>query len=174
MKKRLTILSLVVAFLFPSLLFGQGRQIQGSVVDKNNEPLAGVSVMYKGTSTGVSTDMNGKFSIKSLPNGILLVSFLGMKDVEIPIKNQSQLRVVMEESNNTLDDVVVIGYAEVSRKDLTGSISSVSSESIKKSGSSNVMGALQGHVAGLNIVRVTRLRFEATIPSTLAHLLYSS
>lgn len=152
MKKRLTILSLVVAFLFPSLLFGQGRQIQGSVVDKNNEPLAGVSVMYKGTSTGVSTDMNGKFSIKSLPNGILLVSFLGMKDVEIPIKNQSQLRVVMEESNNTLDDVVVIGYAEVSRKDLTGSISSVSSESIKKSGSSNVMGALQGHVAGLTIV----------------------
>lgn len=152
MKKRLFVLLLAVSTLFPSIMFGQGRQIQGSVVDKNNEPLPGVSVMYKGTKTGVNTDIDGRFSIKSLPNGVLQFSFLGMKDVEIPIKDQTRLKVVMEESNNTLDDVVVIGYAEVSRKDLTGSVSSMSSESIKKSGSSNVMGALQGHVAGLNIV----------------------
>lgn len=131
--------------------FAQSGFITGKVTDSDGTPITGASVVYEGTSVGASTDAKGEYRIKSQPGKTLVVSFFGMKSRTFVIGAQTRLDIKLATDNIKIDDVVVIGYGEVSRKDLTGALSSVSSDDIQKTGSSNVLGALQGRVAGINI-----------------------
>lgn len=132
----------------------QARTIQGQVSDKSGMTLPGASVVIPGTTTGVLTDADGKFSL-SVPQGTtsLQVSMIGYKTITVNIGDQTTLSIVMEEQATNLDEVVVIGYGTVKKRDLTGSVSSVKSEEIVKTASSNALQSIQGKVAGLDVTR---------------------
>ncbi len=148
-------LTKLVFCIFGALLslaaYAQGNLVGGTVTDSEGNPLPGVGVVYNGTNTGTVTDNDGRFSIKAIKGKTLSFSFYGMQTMEIVVGDSSVMDVVMEEDRLLLDDAVVIGYGSLSRRDLTGSVSSVKADELVKTGSSNVFGALQGHVAGLNI-----------------------
>ncbi|MDP4208260.1 MAG: TonB-dependent receptor [Bacteroidota bacterium] len=127
--------------------------ITGIVKDDSGESLPGASVMIKGTTQGVVTDINGKFILK-VPNpdkAILKVSYIGMKDLEVPINGRTSLDVVLTSNSKQMDEVVVVGYGTMKRKDLTGSVSSINSEVIKDLPVANIQQALAGRLAGVNV-----------------------
>lgn len=142
------LMAILVGIAFP--VFAQD-DLTGIVTDENGEPLIGAGVTYEGTDTGVVTDIDGKFSIRRISGKILQISSIGMETVNIEIGTQKELNVVMKADKLVIEDAVVIGYGSLSKRDFTGSVSSFKAEELTKTGSSNVFGALQGHVAGLNI-----------------------
>ena len=106
--------------------FAQSKTVTGIVIDKTGETVIGASVLIKGTTTGVITNLDGSFTLQDVPtNGIIQVSFVGYKTVSIPVKGQSAIKVVLEEDNETLDEVVVVGYGVQKKSDLTGSVMQV-------------------------------------------------
>jgi len=125
--------------------------VTGNVSDATGEALIGVSIKIKGTNQGVSTDVNGNFRLSANENATLVFTYIGYETLEMPIKGQTQLKVVLKASASALEEVVVVGYGTVKKRDLTGSVGSVSSETITARGTTSVMGALQGSVAGVNI-----------------------
>jgi TonB-linked SusC/RagA family outer membrane protein len=128
-------------------------KINGTVSDKSNEPLIGVSVSVKGSSTGVITDLNGHFTLDVPGNeSILSFSYIGFKTREIPVNGQTNFMVVMEEATEQLDEVVVVGYGVMRKKDLTGSLSSVGAKEMQSKPVANIGEALQGRVSGVQII----------------------
>jgi TonB-linked SusC/RagA family outer membrane protein len=122
----------------------------GIVKDKTGEPMIGVNVLVKGTTNGAITDFDGKFAISGVPsNSILQVSYIGYLSKEV--KSGKDLVIVLEEDNKTLDEVVVIGYGTVKRRDLTGSVASVTGEKIAANPVANVAQALQGQLPGVSV-----------------------
>lgn len=132
----------------------QTRTIKGIVVDNTGETLIGVSVSVKGTSLGTITDINGAFSL-NVPSNTeeLLISYIGYTPQTVKIRNQTDIRVQLETDQKVLDEIVVIGYGAVKRRDLTGAISSVKNEDIVLNPGSNPLQALQGKVPGLDITK---------------------
>lgn len=126
-------------------------QVGGTVIDDTGAPVIGASVIVKGTTVGVSTDIKGAFSIPAKTGQTLTISFIGYKPQEIKINNQSQLNIKLESDNNVLDEVVVVGYGSSKRSDLTGSIATVSGKDVAGFKSSSVVEALGGQVAGVQI-----------------------
>ncbi|MDP4207247.1 MAG: TonB-dependent receptor [Bacteroidota bacterium] len=131
------------------------QKITGTVTDKNTgETLPGVSIIVKGTTTGVITDIQGKFTIEvSDPNAILMFSYVGYFSQEVKAAGQSILDLKLTPDVQKLDEVVVIGYGTVKKRDLTGSVSSVKADDIVKAPTSNVMEAIQGKIPGMDVVR---------------------
>ena len=127
--------------------------VTGQVLDENGAPLAGVSVMVKGTTVGTTTDADGNFTI-SVPNAnsILVFSSVGFTEQEYPLNGATTVTLAMMPSQQVMDQVVVIGYGTATKKDLTGSIATVKSEEITKQPAMSAMQSVQGKVAGLNIV----------------------
>ena len=125
----------------------QIKKIRGTVTDKKKAPLPGVTVLIKGTSIGVATDMNGKFEMiqPKDSNIVLIISFIGMKTITIPYKGQD-LTVVMEEDSQEMDEVVVTGYQVVDRRKNTSAVTSVKMEDIMIPGASSVDQMLQGQI----------------------------
>ena len=122
----------------------------GVVKDKAGEPMIGVNVLVKGTTNGTITDFDGNFTIPDVPsNATLVVSYIGYLTKEV--KAGQNLIVVLEEDNKTLDEVVVIGYGTVKKRDLTGSVASVSSDALVANPVSDVSQALQGKLPGVSI-----------------------
>ncbi len=101
-----------------SVSFAQKKQIGGMVTDPNGDPLAGVTVVVKGTQTGTSTNANGKFTITASVGQTLLFSYLGMDSQEIKVGSASRLNVQLKETTAQIEDLVVIGYGAVQRKDV--------------------------------------------------------
>lgn len=130
----------------------QARTVKGNIVDEIGEPMIGVTVKVKGTTTATVTDFDGNFSIAAMPNDVIEVTYIGYKPVEVKATATS-LNLKMEPENTGLDEVVVIGYGTQKKRDLTGAISSVKSEDITISPMPNPVEALQGKVAGLDITR---------------------
>ncbi len=130
--------------------------VNGKVVDEKGESLPGVSIKIKGTNSGVATNATGEFTI-TVPSGntILVYSFLGYKTLEQSVNGKTSLRIVMEPTSQLLEQVVVVGYGTVKKRDLTGSVVSVKGDEITKVAASNPMEALQGKVAGVDIVRTS-------------------
>ena len=128
----------------------QTKTVKGTVLDENGEPLIGVSIVVKGTSTGTITDFDGKFSI-NLPAGSkeLVVSYIGYKEVIIAAK--PSLKIVMEEDSKMIDEVVVTGYMAEKKASLTGSVAVVKMKEVADIPTGNVMSGLQGRVAGMNV-----------------------
>lgn len=131
----------------------QQKAVSGIVTDsKTNTPLTGVNVVVKGTTTGTFTDSNGKYSI-NLPetNATLVLSFIGYLTQEISVSSGSTLNVTLVEDARVLDEVVVIGYGTVKKKDLTGSVASIQTKDLANSVVSNVGQMIQGKAAGVEI-----------------------
>ena len=129
------------------------QRVTGTVTDSAGEPIIGASVVVEGTTVGMTTGVDGDFSLNVPANGKLVVSFLGYKTVTVPVAGKTAVNVTLEEDVAMLDDVVVIGYGVVKKRDLTGAVSSVKAETITMTPTSNPMEALQGRVAGLDITR---------------------
>lgn len=142
---------LISAILSFSLTAVAQDVITGKVTDSGNEPLVGAGVTYLGTEVGVITDIDGFYSIKKIAGGILQFSSIGMKTEEVKVDKQKIIDVKLDRDELVLEDAVVIGYGSLSRRDLTGSVSSVKADELSKTGSRNLVGALQGQVAGLSI-----------------------
>ena len=145
--------------LFGGLLFAfmqqasaQNHQISGKVSDNKGEALIGVSVIVKGESKGTTTDLKGTYRITVSNNSkVLVFKYVGFKSKEVNIGTSSQLNVTLEEEINTLNEVVVIGYGTVKRRDLTGSVASVSGKDIAATPVPNVAQAMQGKLPGVNV-----------------------
>lgn len=138
-----------------SAIVQQNRTITGTIVDETNTPMIGVSVLIKGTSEGTITNFDGEYSVK-IPSGknIIEVSYIGYKTQSITVKpGQTRLDIKLEPDTQALDEVVVIGYGAVKKRDLTGAVTSVKSEDITMNPGTNPMQALQGKVAGLDITK---------------------
>ncbi|MFA9186708.1 TonB-dependent receptor [Flavobacterium sp. FBOR7N2.3] len=131
----------------------QQKTLSGVVVDANGLSLPGASVLVKGTNNNVSTDLDGKFNIR-VDDGakVLVISYIGFDTMEIAIGNKTDFKVTLEESSQSLEEVVVIGYGTQKKSDLTGAISSVSGEELATVPAMTAAQALQGRAAGLNIV----------------------
>jgi TonB-linked SusC/RagA family outer membrane protein len=128
--------------------------ITGKVTDESGQPLPGVDVVVKGTSNGVATDFDGNYSIASVPSDATLVfSFVGMKSKEVPVADRTVINVTLSADVNNLDEVVLVGYSSVKKRDITGSISSISSKDISKAGTTNLAQAVQGKTSGVLITR---------------------
>ncbi len=131
----------------------EAQTVKGGVTDPNGEPVIGAAVVVEGTSLGTSTDVNGQFTLNvpDAKKNVLVVSYIGMKTQNIPVNGRTQILVRLEEDATTLEDVVVIGYQTVRRKDLTGSVASVSAKDIVAAPVGNVAQALQGKLPGVHV-----------------------
>ncbi len=127
--------------------------VTGQVIDDRGLPLAGVSVMVKGTTTGTTTDANGNFTI-SVPNtnAVLVFSFVGYNEQEYSLDGQTKITVAMTTSQQVMDQVVVIGYGTAAKRDLTGSITKIEGREVADKPNVNPVASLQGKVAGLSVV----------------------
>lgn len=130
----------------------QAHTIKGTIIDNNGEPIIGANILVKGTTRGVISDINGNFAIEANGNDILEVSYIGYLKNETPINNQQNLRIVLQEDTKTLDEVVVIGYGTQKKADLTGAVSNISAEKLNTQSNVNIGQALQGKIAGVDIV----------------------
>ncbi len=140
----------------PSNTTLQTFTVSGTIVDTNGQPLPGANIVEKGTTNGVTADFDGNFSI-SVENEdvVLVVSYIGFGTKEIPINGQSEINIQLSESAAGLDEVVVLGYGSVRKSDLTGSVSSVSSETIEKLQLTTAEDALRGNAAGVRVVQTS-------------------
>ena len=126
--------------------------VKGQVVDQEGEPLIGATVRLKGAQTGVVTDFDGNFTIDVPGNAVLEVSYVGYKDREIAVRNRAILETIQLESDSQLlEQVVVVGYGTQKKADLTGSVSVVNAEELKRVSHSNISSMLEGKVAGVQI-----------------------
>lgn len=143
------------ALLFTLLLIAgtiSAQTVKVNVTDATGETVIGATVMEKGTTNGAITDLDGNATVKlSGKNNHLVISYVGMKTKTIDVKGKKEIKVVMEDDNTTLNDVVVIGYGTVKKKDLTGSVSSINQKQIANIPVSNVSEAMTGKMAGVNI-----------------------
>ena len=144
---------LVTLSLSGMLAFAQNRTVTGTVVDANGEPIPGANVIIVGTQVGATTDFDGNFSIPNVSkNAALQVSFIGYATQRVDIAGQSQVRISLAEDRDLLDEVVVIGYGAVRRRDLTGAVASVKGDNVKQTPVANVAEALQGRLPGVNVI----------------------
>ncbi|HEX9827234.1 MAG TPA: SusC/RagA family TonB-linked outer membrane protein [Flavobacteriaceae bacterium] len=151
MKKKLFSLFLFFFTATFSLLFSQNITVSGTVTDASNVPLPGVNIQVKGTNKGTTTDFDGNYSISTNQGDVLIFSFLGFKSKEVTV-SESSLNVSLEESADTLNEVVVTAFGiERGTKELGYSVTQVKADDINLSGQSNAIAGLQGRVAGLQI-----------------------
>jgi TonB-dependent starch-binding outer membrane protein SusC len=128
-------------------------QVQGTVTDANNEPLAGVSVREKGTNNGTTTDASGRFSLTVADNATLEISSVGYASQEIAVSGQATINVKLAQSTVNLNEIVVVGYGTQQRKDITSAISSVSTKDVSSRPIVNTSEVLAGKAAGVQIMQ---------------------
>ena len=150
MKTRFTLLLIL---LFTMHAFAQDKSVSGIVTSaEDNMSVPGVNVIVQGTTRGTSTDFDGNYSIKVSQGETLEYSSLGFKTVYIQIQNQTEINVTLESDIAALDEIVVIGYGQMRSKDLTSAITTIKAEELETVPTGSVMQALQGKVAGMQVV----------------------
>ena len=147
--RKFTLLLLGLSFT----LVAEAQKVSGIVKDSAGDPIIGASVVVDGTSNGTSTDVSGAWSldVQNAPQQKLVFSYIGMKDQTVAIGNRTYFEITLESDAEVLQDVVVVGYATVQRKDLIGSVASVSSETIASQPVTSVSEALSGKMAGVQV-----------------------
>ena len=152
-KGNFLVLLLILGMLFglPGSMFAQKHVVTGTVVDQNGEPMVAVTVMEKGTSNGTITNFDGVFSLSVANNATLSVSFVGFKTQETSTTGKSNVRIVLREDNEQLDEIVVVGYGTMKKSDLTGAITRVGEKELQSRPVNNAFEALQGKAAGVDI-----------------------
>ena len=134
-----------------AVAFAQNK-VSGTVKDANGEPIVAASVVVRGTTIGVVTDLDGNYSISVPANSTLVASCIGYADAVVNYTNQGTVNFVLQEDALFLDETVVIGYQTVKRRDLTGSVASVNAKQLTSAPVANVAQAIQGKLPGVNIV----------------------
>ena len=153
MKRMQAFICAAVFMLVSTTAFAQTGIVSGTVLDNTGVPIIGAAVIdTQDRSSGALTDIDGNFSISVNIGTSLEISYLGFQTITVPVTSFSQMNIVMEQDSEYLDEVVVIGYGTVRKRDLTGAVSSVSDRDIKDAPVSNVGQALQGKVSGVYIV----------------------
>lgn len=142
----------IAGILFAMAASAQQLTVKGTVKDAAGEPIIGANVMMKGTTNGTITDLDGRYSVSgATPSSVLTFSFIGYRNQEVPVKGQREINVVLLEDAQALDEVVVVGYGSLSRKELSSSIVQVDKTKFQQGAMSNPMELLTGKVAGLNV-----------------------
>lgn len=131
----------------------QKRIITGTVVDPNGEAVIGANVVVKGSTNGTITDMDGKFSLEVPEGAMLLVSYIGYGDYEIKVGNQPNLSITLKEDSQALDELVVVGYGTMKKKDLTGAVGAVKGDDLAARRTTQLSTALQGATSGVLVTR---------------------
>lgn len=149
--KRLNTILFLLFLLLREMVTAQNVTITG-VVSDHSGPIPGASIVIKGTTTGLTTDVEGRFSISVAPNTQIVISSMGYKTVTVDVKGSRHKEVTLYEMTQNLDEVVVVGYGSMKKRDITGAIVSVSSKEIESSQPINVGTALQGKISGLDIM----------------------
>ena len=146
-------LSLIISI---GTLRAQSLTVTGKVIDHEGLEVIGGTVTIKGVSgTGTVTDINGQYTIQvnDASKDVLVFSYIGLQSMEVPVKNRAKIDVTMKADNQLLEEVVVVGYATVKRKDLTGSVASVKSDELIKTPTADATQALAGRLAGVQIIQ---------------------
>ena len=152
MKNKLLTFLLIFA---STAAFSQTR-IGGTVTDAaTGEPLIGVSVYVEGTSTGASTDIDGRYELNVASDGKLQFFYMGYKTVTVPIDGKTTIDIALEEDTTYLDEVVVVGYSVMKRRDVLGAVSKVGGEELQKVPVSSLQQSMQGRIAGVNVMSET-------------------
>lgn len=171
MRNRLISCLLLLLFAGASAL-AQTKTISGVVVDSNGEPVIGAGVLEKGTTNGVSTDLDGVFSIRASVGTEYVVSSIGYKDYSFVVGNANDYRIVLQEDSELLNEVVFVGYGTMKKSDLSGASVSMGEEDLKGSIITNIDQSLQGRAAGVAAVQTSgapgssssiRVRGQATV-----------
>ena len=150
MRKKIIILLFVLLSSFYAV--AQLQEVNGSVMSADEEPLIGASVQIKGTTLGTLTDMSGNFKLAAMDGQVFVISYVGFTPQEIVIgKNQPHLRVVLQSSSKSLDEVVVVGYGVTRKRDLTGSISNIKTKDVKAGVVTDAVQLLKGRAAGVEV-----------------------
>src|SRR5690606_9902041 len=147
MKKKLTMF-LALFFLGIGIMLAQ-TQVRGIVVDENGDPAVGATIQVKGTTQGAVTDINGNFNLSAPTGGTLIVSYVGYTTQEVPVS--SNVRIVLSEDSEMLEDIVVVGYMQRKISATSASVVKVNAKEIEEKPTANPMDALQGKVAGLQV-----------------------
>lgn len=142
----------LLCLLIGSQLHAQGTTIEGTVTDAAGLSLPGVNVLEKGTKNGTSTDFDGHYKLKlTNPKAVLSFSFIGFKTIDVPAAGKTKVNATLTEDSNNLNEVVVIGYGTSKKSDLTGAVSTISGNDLKKVPVANVAEALTGRIAGVQV-----------------------
>ncbi len=150
-KLKILLLAFFIGFSINS--WAQKTQVSGVVTDMNKLSLPGVNVTIKGSKEGVATDFDGKYQINAKVGDVFVFSFLGFQTLEVPYNGAKTLNVTLKDDNQQLNEVVVVGYGQVKRSDLTGSVSSIRAEQIEQANKVDAVSALQGQSAGVVVQR---------------------
>lgn len=144
---------MMLALVISTSALCQQRTVSGVVTDENNDPMPGINVLIKGTSTGSATDGNGKFTI-AVPgdDAVLTLSFIGYKTIEMVIGTRTSLSIQMEPDVQTLTELVVTGYTTENRREVTGAVSTVKTKELVAVPSGNIEQQLQGRVPGVTVI----------------------
>ena len=130
----------------------QTVKVSGQVVDQDGEPLTGATIKVQGASTGTVTDLDGNFKLEAPANATLVVSYVGFKDYEVAVRGRAVIgQIQLQADDLTLNQVVVVGYGTQKKADLTGSVSIVNADELKRVSNSNISTMLEGKVAGVQI-----------------------
>lgn len=148
----ISLLPTLLMMLIPQLAVAQQITVTGVVTDPSGEPIIGATVLAEGTARGTATDIDGNYSINADALGILRFSYVGYETQSIPVDGRNVINVIMQENTSVLDEVVVVGYGTMKKSDLTGAVGSIGGKDIKEVPVNNVGQALQGKIAGVNIV----------------------
>ena len=151
--KHFSIVSFILMILCVQNIMAQKRTVSGIVTDSKNEPLIGVNVTIKNASTtGTITDIDGKYSLE-IPSGnsVLVFSYIGYSTQEVKVSNQSVVDIVLKDDMQALEEVVVVGYGTMKKSDLTGSVSSITSDNFKLGTDLTPQQLMQGAFSGVNI-----------------------
>jgi len=146
------VLSVFALLLITGTMWAQNIKVTGKVTEKNGDPLIGVGVMIKGTTTGISTGFDGTFSINAPGKSVLVFASMGMKTLEIPVNNRATINVTMEDDALLLEDIVVVGYGTQRKENLTGSVASIDTKMLQSRPIADVGRGLQGSTPGLSVV----------------------
>ncbi|MDR0348274.1 MAG: TonB-dependent receptor [Tannerella sp.] len=138
--------------LLPVALFAQQIRVTGVVVDSSKDPVIGVNVLLRGTTIGATTDIDGKYVLDAPGNGILVFSYLGMHQQEVPVNGRTTINVTLEEDAKLIDEVVVVGYGTMKKSDLTGSVGTVTTEELTQLSTVDIGQAIAGRVAGVDVI----------------------
>jgi TonB-linked SusC/RagA family outer membrane protein len=154
LKKNRLLLLMVIIFILPAIGWAQTRSITGKVTDESGSELPGVTIRVSGTTIGVVTDLDGKYSIKAGSNDVLIFSFVGLATQEIKVGTSTSINVTLKPDVANLDEVVVVGYGVQAKESVVGAISQVSGEKLQtmKMGGS-LENTLQGSLPGLTIIQ---------------------
>lgn len=129
------------------------KNVSGTIVDESGMPIIGANVIEKGTTNGSITDSEGYFTLMVDPNSVLQITYIGYISQEVPVANQTILRIILKEDYQNLDEVVVIGYGTKAKSTVTGAVSTVGEELFKSKPQANVINTLQGMIPNLQITR---------------------